>query len=111
RANPSKLPSKQDNTDQPPQKSQVPNERPAKLSRFTTTNIALPSHADSRGLVPGGVVLSWIDLAAGTSAKKHAVYPCVTRSVDAVHFMHPIRVGDLIIIVSSVNKSWNTSME
>ncbi|CAG8462173.1 9329_t:CDS:10 [Gigaspora margarita] len=108
---PSKLPSKQDNTDQPPQEPQVPKERPAKLSRFTTTNIALPSHADSRGLVPGGVVLSWIDLAAGTSAKRHAVYPCVTRSVDAVHFMHPIRVGDLIIIVSSVNKSWNTSME
>ncbi|CAG8512023.1 5477_t:CDS:10, partial [Scutellospora calospora] len=74
---------------------------------FTTTNLVLPSHADSRSMIFGGIVLGWIDLAAGMSAKRHAV----TRSVDAVHFMHPIRVGDLVIIVSCVNKSWNTSME
>ncbi|CAG8646736.1 17440_t:CDS:10, partial [Dentiscutata erythropus] len=108
----SPLPSKQNNNkDQPPREPQAQKEKLVKLSRFTTTYIALPSHADSRGLVPGGVVLSWIDLTAGTSAKRHSVSHCVTRSFDAVHFMHPIRVGDLIIIVSSVNKSWNTSME
>ena len=45
------------------------------------TEIVLPSHADTRGFVFGGVVLEWIDLAAGTSAKKHAVYPCVKCSV------------------------------
>ncbi len=41
------------------------------------TEIVLPSHADTRGFAFGGVVLEWIDLAAGYSAKKHAVYPCV----------------------------------
>ncbi|CAJ0626631.1 12520_t:CDS:2 [Entrophospora sp. SA101] len=35
----------------------------------------------------------------------------VTRSVDAVHFMQPIKVGDFLIIQASVNRSWNTSME
>ncbi|RIA91260.1 HotDog domain-containing protein [Glomus cerebriforme] len=75
------------------------------------TEIVLPSHADTRGFVFGGVVLEWIDLAAGASAKKHAVYPCVSRSVDAVHFMHPIRIGDFLIIQASVNRAWNTSME
>ncbi|CAG8471250.1 16670_t:CDS:10 [Funneliformis caledonium] len=75
------------------------------------TEIVLPSHADTRGFVFGGVILEWIDLAAGYSAKKHAVYPCVTRSVDAVHFMHPIKVGDFLIIEASVNHAWNTSME
>ncbi|CAG8557861.1 8424_t:CDS:2, partial [Cetraspora pellucida] len=101
------LPSNQNNKNQPVRELQVLSEKPAKLSRFTTTHIVLPSHADSRGFVYGGIVLGWVDLAAGTSAKRHAV----TRSVDAVHFMHPIEVGDLVIIVSCVNKSWNTSME
>ncbi|CAG8607473.1 20717_t:CDS:2 [Racocetra persica] len=63
----------QNNKNQPVRELQVPSEKPAKLSRFTTTNIVLPSHADSRGLIYGGVVLGWIDLAAGMSAKRHAV--------------------------------------
>jgi acyl-CoA hydrolase len=50
------------------------------------TEIVLPSHADTRGFVFGGVVLEWIDLAAGTSAKKHAVYPCVKCSVLQQNF-------------------------
>ncbi|GBC53667.2 acyl-CoA thioesterase [Rhizophagus irregularis DAOM 181602=DAOM 197198] len=89
----------------------VPEAKEVSSSRVTMTEIVLPSHADTRGFVFGGVVLEWIDLAAGTSAKKHAVYPCVSRSVDAVHFMHPIRVGDFLIIQASVNRAWNTSME
>ncbi|GES90769.1 acyl-coenzyme A thioesterase 11 [Rhizophagus clarus] len=89
----------------------VPEMKEVSSSRVTLTEIVLPSHADTRGFVFGGVVLEWIDLAAGTSAKKHAVYPCVSRSVDAVHFMHPIKVGDFLIIQASVNRAWNTSME
>ncbi|CAG8482865.1 1543_t:CDS:2 [Ambispora gerdemannii] len=85
----------------------VPEEKPVSLSRVTMTEIVLPSHADTRGFVFGGVVLGWIDVAAGTAAKKHAV----TRSVDAVHFMHPIKVGDFLVIQASVNRAWNTSME
>nr|CAG8434323.1 9373_t:CDS:10 [Entrophospora candida] len=89
----------------------VPESKLTSESRFTTTKIVSPSDADTRGFVFGGVVLGWIDQAAGTSAKKHAVFPCVTRSVDAVHFMQPIKVGDFLIIQASVNRSWNTSME
>ncbi|CAI2166955.1 15268_t:CDS:10 [Funneliformis geosporum] len=89
----------------------VPEKKEVCSSRITMTEIVLPSHADIRGFVFGGVILEWIDLAAGYSAKKHAVYPCVTRSVDAVHFMHPIKVGDFLTIQASVNRAWNTSME
>ncbi|CAG8571887.1 6688_t:CDS:10 [Ambispora leptoticha] len=85
----------------------VPDEKPVSLSRVTMTEIVLPSHADTRGFVFGGVVLGWIDVAAGAAAKRHAV----TRSVDAVHFMHPIKVGDFLVIQASVNRAWNTSME
>ncbi|KAF9092840.1 Acyl-coenzyme A thioesterase 11 [Mortierella sp. AD031] len=56
-------------------------------------------------------VLSWIDIAAGIAAKKHGVYPAVTRSVDAVHFLGPITTKNIVIIQASVNRAWKTSME
>ncbi|KAF9567077.1 Acyl-coenzyme A thioesterase 11 [Mortierella alpina] len=58
-----------------------------------------------------GTVLSWIDIAAGIAAKKHGVYPAVTRSVDAVHFLGPITTKNIVILQASVNRAWKTSME
>ncbi|KAF9206512.1 hypothetical protein BGZ49_002329 [Haplosporangium sp. Z 27] len=75
------------------------------------TELVLPSHCDGRGYCLGGTVLSWIDIAAGIAAKKHGVYPAVTRSVDAVHFLGPITTQNIVIIQASVNRAWKTSME
>ncbi|KAG0288600.1 Acyl-coenzyme A thioesterase 11 [Dissophora globulifera] len=75
------------------------------------TELVLPSHCDGRGFCLGGTVLSWIDIAAGIAAKKHGVYPAVTRSVDAVHFLGPITTQNIVIIQASVNRAWKTSME
>ncbi|KAF9583659.1 Acyl-coenzyme A thioesterase 11 [Lunasporangiospora selenospora] len=75
------------------------------------TEIVVPSHCDSRGYCLGGTVLSWIDIAAGIAAKKHGVYPAVTRSVDAVHFISPITLQNIVILQASVNRAWKTSME
>ncbi|KAF9126781.1 Acyl-coenzyme A thioesterase 11 [Mortierella sp. 14UC] len=75
------------------------------------TELVLPFHCDSRGYCLGGTVLSWIDIAAGIAAKKHGVYPAVTRSVDAVHFLGPITTKNIVIIQACVNRAWKTSME
>ncbi|KAG0218963.1 Acyl-coenzyme A thioesterase 11 [Mortierella sp. NVP41] len=75
------------------------------------TELVLPFHCDGRGYCLGGTVLSWIDIAAGIAAKKHGVYPAVTRSVDAVHFLGPITTKNIVIIQASVNRAWKTSME
>ncbi|KAG0203337.1 Acyl-coenzyme A thioesterase 11 [Mortierella sp. GBA30] len=77
----------------------------------TMTELVLPSHCDGRGFCLGGTVLSWIDIAAGIAAKKHGVYPAVTRSVDAVHFLGPITTQNIVILQASVNRAWKTSME
>ncbi|KAF9180203.1 Acyl-coenzyme A thioesterase 11 [Haplosporangium sp. Z 767] len=77
----------------------------------TMTELVLPTHCDYRGFCLGGTVLSWIDIAAGIAAKKHGVYPAVTRSVDAVHFLGPITTQNIVIIQASVNRTWRTSME
>ncbi|KAF9966013.1 Acyl-coenzyme A thioesterase 11 [Mortierella alpina] len=75
------------------------------------TELVLPSHCDGRGFCLGGTVLSWIDIAAGIAAKKHGVFPAVTRSVDAVHFLGPITTKNIVILQASVNRAWKTSME
>lgn len=55
-------------------------------TRIVMHQIVAPSEVDSLGICFGGQVLSWIDVCAGLAAKTLAHGPCVTVSVDAVHF-------------------------
>ncbi|CAO3639910.1 unnamed protein product [Cunninghamella blakesleeana] len=80
-------------------------------SRVTMTEIVTSSHVNSIGVCFAGSILSWIDICAGIAAKRHASVPCVTRSVDDVAFLRPVKEGDILKIQASVNKSWKTSME
>ena len=52
-----------------------------------------------------------VDLAAAMAALRHARKPVVTASVDSLHFIHPVRIGQLIVLRSSVNRVFRTSME
>ncbi|ORX84059.1 Thioesterase/thiol ester dehydrase-isomerase [Basidiobolus meristosporus CBS 931.73] len=92
-------------------KTNVVAKKPAYESRTTLTETILPSHTDDRGFAYGGQILSWIDIAAGIAAKRHASVFSVTRSMDSVHFLHPVSQGDILILNASVNRAWNTSME
>src|SRR5438874_5612637 len=50
--------------------------------------------------------------AAGAMAgMRHARMPVVTASVDSLHFLHPVHIGELIILHASVNRVFRTSME
>lgn len=81
------------------------------VSSTMMTKLIRPSHTDSRGYVYGGQILSWIDIIASIAARRHTENSCVTRSVDAVHFLHPIHAGDVVVFKATVNRSWKTSME
>ncbi|KAL1933557.1 hypothetical protein VTP01DRAFT_7647 [Rhizomucor pusillus] len=85
--------------------------KPTHASRVTMTEIIAAHHCNVKGQANAGTILGWIDIAAGISAKRHASAPSVTRSVDDVAFLHPIKMGDILTIQASVNKSWKTSME
>ncbi len=52
-----------------------------------------------------------VDLAAAMAALRHARKPVVTASVDSLHFIHPVRIGQLIVLRSSVNRVFHSSME
>ena len=52
-----------------------------------------------------------VDLAGAMAAMRHARRLVVTLSVDQLLFLHPVRVGELIVLRSSVNRVFRTSME
>ena len=87
------------------------NARKVSESQITMTELVLPNHTNQLGTLFGGQLMYWIDMCASLSAEKHNQRICVTASVDKVDFINPVRLGDAVILVSSVNRVFNTSME
>jgi acyl-CoA hydrolase len=71
----------------------------------------LPNDANGLGNVLGGKVMHLVDLAAAMAGMRHARRTIVTASVDHMNFLYPVRIGQLIILRSSVNRAFHTSME
>src|SRR3954465_7263121 len=101
--------------------------KPVRESVSEYSELALPTDANGLGNVLGGKVMHLVDLAAAmaaiphpprprgpaaaVAAIRHARRPCVTASVDSLHFLHPVRIGQLIVLRSSVNRVFRSSME
>ena len=80
-------------------------------SQITMTELVLPNHTNQLGTLFGGQLMFWIDICASLSAEKHNQRICVTASVDRIDFHHPVKLGDAVTLVSSVNRVFNTSLE
>jgi acyl-CoA hydrolase len=85
--------------------------RPVSASRSEMTEVVLPQDANPLGFILGGRVMHLTDIAAAIAAHRHSRSHVVTASVDYVDFRNPIRVGELIVLKSSVNRAFRTSME
>src|SRR5258707_5298730 len=85
--------------------------RPVRESISEYSELALPNDANGLGNVLGGKVMHLVDLAAALAAIRHARCPVVTASVDHMNFLHPVRIGQLILLRSSVNRVFRTSMQ
>ena len=58
--------------------------RPVSDSIVIMTELVLPSHTNALGSIFGGVVMSWIDIAAAIAAQRHTRAIVVTASIDAL---------------------------
>jgi acyl-CoA hydrolase len=87
-----------------------PGKRP-RVSRTEMVEVVLPQDANPLGNILGGRVMHLVDIAAAIAAHRHSNSYVVTASVDYVDFRNPIRVGELIILKSNVNRVFRTSME
>jgi acyl-CoA hydrolase len=85
--------------------------KPVRESVSEYSELALPNDANGLGNVLGGKVMHLVDLAAAMAAIRHARRPCVTAAVDSMQFLHPVKIGQLIVLRSSVNRVFRSSME
>jgi acyl-CoA hydrolase len=76
------------------------------------TLMMLPSDANPKGNVFGGVILKHVDLVAGIVSKRHARNTnCVTASIDRMTFLKPVYIGNALILSARLNYVHRSSME
>lgn len=75
------------------------------------TELVLPNDTNQLGNLLGGKLMHWIDICAAMAASKHSNRVCVTASVDKIDFIQPIRLGNVVNLIASVNRVFSTSME
>ncbi len=88
-------------------------EKPVSPSRSLVqmTELILPNHMNALGTAFGGVIMSWIDIAASISASRYCSKNVVTASIDDLHFLAPVHKGDVVCLRAQVNYTHKTSME
>ena len=85
--------------------------RPVRESCSEYSELALPNDANPLGNLIGGRVMHLVDISGAIAAMRHARIPVVTASVDHMTFLHPVHIGELVILKSTVNRVFRTSME
>ena len=85
--------------------------RPVSASCSEYTELALPNDANPLGNLIGGRVMHLVDITGAIAAMRHARIPVVTASIDHMTFLHPVHIGELVILKSTVNRVFRTSME
>lgn len=85
--------------------------RAVRESQSEMNEIVLPNDANPLGALLGGRLMHWMDLAAALAAHRHSRNYVVTAAIDHLDFVVPVHVGDLVILKSSVNRAFHSSME
>jgi acyl-CoA hydrolase len=83
----------------------------ASESETEMVQVVLPNDANPLGFILGGTVMHLIDIAGAIACHRHTRTLLVTAAVDDLQFLHPIKVGDLIILKSRVTCAFTTSLE
>ena len=80
-------------------------------SASETVQVVLPNDSNPLGFILGGTVMHLIDITGAIACHRHTNMLALTAGVDSLDFIHPIKVGDLIILKSRVNCAFTTSLE
>ena len=75
------------------------------------TEVVFPNDTNPMGMLQGGRLVHWMDIASAVCAQNHAEHICVTASIDSVKFKAPAKVGDIITIRAKITRSFHSSME
>lgn len=78
--------------------------------KLTLRTLAMPRDVNVNGDIFGGWVLSQMDIAAGIVAGERAQGRVTTVAVDAMKFIRPVKVGDVLCIYAQVERVGRSSM-
>ena len=73
--------------------------------------VAMPADTNANGDIFGGWVLSRMDQAGGVAAVERAQGRVVTVALDAMTFIRPVRVGDVLCVYTEILSVGRTSMK
>lgn len=77
---------------------------------LTIRTLAMPRDANPAGDIFGGWVLSQMDVAAGICAGQRANTRVVTVAVEAMSFLRPVRIGDVLCVYTEIDGIGHTSV-
>ena len=80
-------------------------------SASETAQVVLPNDSNPLGYILGGTVMHMIDITGAIACHRHTNALALTAGVDSLDFLHPIKVGDIIILKSRVTATFRTSLE
>ena len=80
-------------------------------STAVLSEVMMPIYSNHYGSIHGGTILKLADEAAFVAATKHARKNVVAVSMDHMEFKHPVNVGDVLTLSSSIYHVGRTSMD
>jgi acyl-CoA hydrolase len=80
-------------------------------SASETVQVVLPNDSNPLGFILGGTVMHLIDITGAIACHRHTNTLALTAGVDGLEFLHPIKVGDMIVLKSRVTCTFKTSLE
>jgi len=85
--------------------------KPVQYSLTQVSHVVLSDDANPLGILRGGRLIEWMDIASEIAAQKHAHNVAVTAGILEVSFNKSIRIGDIVTIQAQITRAFHTSME
>lgn len=82
----------------------------APKGELTIRTIAMPGDTNPSGDIFGGWVLSQMDIAGGIAAAERSKSRVVTVAVEAMTFIAPVKVGDVLCVYTTIERVGTTSI-
>lgn len=83
---------------------------PEAKGELTLRTVAMPADVNVNGDIFGGWVLSQMDIAAGIVSRQTAKGRVATVAVDAMKFIRPVKVGDVLCVYTHIKRIGTTSI-
>lgn len=77
---------------------------------LTIRTLAMPADTNPAGDIFGGWVLSQMDIAGSICAVERVQGRVATVAVEAMTFIAPVKVGDVLCVYTSIERIGNTSI-